>query len=107
MSCNSNSALVPNQAIILSSIQIKVQDIEQLVGVGRQLKACPYYGVRRGIPAAQLVALPYNTLLHAHTRDSVGVRLRGNVVIIDEAHNLLDTITNVYSVEVNGLHVRN
>ncbi|XP_064405283.1 ATP-dependent DNA helicase DDX11-like isoform X2 [Halichondria panicea] len=84
---------------------IKVQDIEQLVGVGRQLKACPYYGVRRGIPAAQLVALPYNTLLHAHTRDSVGVRLRGNVVIIDEAHNLLDTITNVYSVEVNGLHV--
>ena len=75
------------------------------MGVGRQLRACPYYGVRRGIPAAQLVVLPYNTLLHAHTRESVGVRVRGNVVIIDEAHNLLDTISSVHSVEVCGSHV--
>ncbi len=73
--------------------------------VGRQLKACPYYGVRRSIPAAQLVVLSYNTLLHAHSRESVGVKLRGNVVIIDEAHNLFDTISNVHSVEVYGAQV--
>ncbi len=82
-----------------------MQDIEQLVKVGRELKACPYYGVRRGIPAAQLVVLPYNTLLHARTRESVGVKLSGNVVIIDEAHNLLDTISSVYSIEVQGTQV--
>ena len=51
------------------------------------------------------MVLPYNTLLHAPTREAVGVRLKGNVVIIDEAHNLLDTISNVYSVEVTGAHV--
>ena len=57
-------------------------------------------------PPLQLVVLPYNTLLHAPTREAVGVKLRGNVVIIDEAHNLLDTISSVYSVEVTGAHVR-
>ena len=34
------------------------------------------------------------------------MKLKGNVVIIDEAHNLLDTISSVHSVEINGLHVR-
>ena len=53
----------------------------------------------------QLVVLPYNTLLHAPTREAVGVKLKGNVVIIDEAHNLLDTIASVYSVEITGAHV--
>lgn len=73
--------------------------------VGRELKACPYYGVRYAVPSAQLVVLPYNTLLHAPTREAVGAKLTGNVVIIDEAHNLLDTISSVYSVEVTGAHV--
>ena len=57
-------------------------------------------------PPSQLVVLPYNTLLHAPTREAVGVKLKGNVVIIDEAHNLLDTIASVYSVEITGAHVR-
>lgn len=38
-------------------IQAEVQDIEQLVTVGRQLKACPYYGVRYAIPAAEVGVL--------------------------------------------------
>ena len=54
---------------------------------------------------SQLVVLPYNTLLHAPTREAVGVKLKGNVVIIDEAHNLVDTIASVYSVEITGAHV--
>ena len=53
----------------------------------------------------QLVVLPYNTLLHTPTREAVGIKLKGNVVIIDEAHNLLDTISNVYSVQIKGAHV--
>jgi chromosome transmission fidelity protein 1 len=83
----------------------EVQDIEQLVGLGRQLGACPYYGVRHTIPSAQLVVLPYNTLLHAGTREALGLRLKGNIVIIDEAHNLLDVINSVHSVEISGAHV--
>lgn len=53
----------------------------------------------------QLVVLPYPMLLHAATRQAAGVRLQGQVVIIDEAHNLIDTITSIYSTEVNGSQV--
>ncbi|CAH1268165.1 DDX11 [Branchiostoma lanceolatum] len=80
----------------------EVRDIEQLVVKGRKMDACPYYGTRYSIPAAQLVALPYNTLLHKHTREVTGIKLEGNVVIIDEAHNLVDTITGIHSVEITG-----
>ena len=53
----------------------------------------------------QLVVLPYNILLHKSTREACGIKLKGNVVIIDEAHNLIDTISSVHSVEISGLQV--
>ena len=33
---------------------VEVRDIEQLIGLGRQLKACPYYGTRLAIPDAEV-----------------------------------------------------
>ena len=47
----------------LSFWQAEVQDIEQLVGLGRQLGACPYYGVRHTIPSAQV----HLTTSHMHS----------------------------------------
>ncbi|NXN13715.1 DDX11 helicase, partial [Indicator maculatus] len=80
----------------------EVKDIEQLVALGRETKACPYYGSRFAIPAAQLVVLPYQMLLHEPTRSTAGIKLKDQVVIIDEAHNLIDTITCIHSAEVSG-----
>ena len=54
----------------------------------------------------QVVALPYNTLLHRETRESCGIKLKGNIVIIDEAHNLLDTISSIHSIEVTASQAR-
>uniref|UniRef100_A0A8C9TGD9 DEAD/H (Asp-Glu-Ala-Asp/His) box helicase 11 n=1 Tax=Scleropages formosus TaxID=113540 RepID=A0A8C9TGD9_SCLFO len=81
---------------------VKVRDIEQLVALGHETKGCPYYGGRLAVPAAQLVVLPYQTLLHEATRRASGIRLKDQVVIIDEAHNLTDTITCIHSSEVTG-----
>ncbi|XP_039917849.1 ATP-dependent DNA helicase DDX11 isoform X2 [Hirundo rustica] len=83
-------------------ILVEVQDIEQLVSLGRETKACPYYGSRFAIPAAQLVVLPYQMLLHEPTRNAAGIKLKDQVVIIDEAHNLIDTITCIHSAEISG-----
>lgn len=55
----------------------------------------------------QLVVLPYQTLLHRPTRESVGIKLKGNVVIIDEAHNLIETINNIHSIEIKISQVHN
>ncbi|XP_038029387.2 ATP-dependent DNA helicase DDX11 isoform X1 [Anas platyrhynchos] len=83
-------------------VLVEVKDIEQLVALGRETKACPYYGSRYAIPAAQLVVLPYQMLLHEATRSAAGIKLKDQVVIIDEAHNLIDTITCIHSAEVSG-----
>ncbi|XP_069484673.1 ATP-dependent DNA helicase DDX11 isoform X2 [Ambystoma mexicanum] len=81
---------------------VEVKDIEQLVTLGKGMKACPYYGSRFAIPPAQVVVLPYQMLLHDSTRKASGIKLKDQVVIIDEAHNLIDTITCIYSSQVNG-----
>lgn len=79
-------------------ILLQVQDIEQMVAAGRKHNSCPYYGGRFAIKDSQLVCLPYNTLLHKGTREASGINLHGNVVIVDEAHNLLETIAGIHSV---------
>lgn len=83
-------------------VLVEVRDIEQLVTLGKQMKSCPYYGTRYAIPNAEIVLLPYNTLLHRTTRESCGIKVKDNIIIIDEAHNLLETINNIHSVEVTG-----
>ncbi|XP_051886100.1 ATP-dependent DNA helicase DDX11 [Pristis pectinata] len=81
---------------------VEVKDIEQLVSLGKEMKACPYYASRYAIPPAQLVVMPYQTLLHSSTRRASGIKLKGQVLVIDEAHNLIDTITAIHSYKVTG-----
>ncbi|PNF28755.1 ATP-dependent DNA helicase DDX11 [Cryptotermes secundus] len=81
---------------------LEVQDVEQLVTIGRKLSACPYYGSRAAVRDAQVVVVPYNTLLHKNTRKACGINVTGSVIIIDEAHNLLETISHIHSSEVTG-----
>uniref|UniRef100_A0AAY4BU36 ATP-dependent DNA helicase DDX11 n=1 Tax=Denticeps clupeoides TaxID=299321 RepID=A0AAY4BU36_9TELE len=71
----------------------EVQDIEQLVELGHKTHTC----------YTHLVVLPYQTLLHGVMRRASGIQLQGQVVIIDEAHNLTDTLTAIHSVEVTGV----
>lgn len=48
-----------------------------------------------------MVTLPYPLLLQKSAREALGISLRGHVVIIDEAHNLMDAISNVHSVSIS------
>uniref|UniRef100_A0A671KKP1 Putative ATP-dependent RNA helicase DDX11-like protein 8 n=1 Tax=Sinocyclocheilus anshuiensis TaxID=1608454 RepID=A0A671KKP1_9TELE len=83
-------------------VLVKVRDVEQLLQHGRETNTCPYYSTRMAIPAAQVVVLPYQSLLHASTRKASGIKLKDQIVIIDEAHNLTDTISAIHSAEVSG-----
>lgn len=38
-------------------------------------------------------------------RHSFSINLRNQVIIIDEAHNLIDTIAQIHSVEISDAHV--
>ncbi|XP_044253892.1 ATP-dependent DNA helicase DDX11 [Tribolium madens] len=78
----------------------EVQDIEDLVKKGKDLNACPYYSSRLAAEDAEVVLVPYNTILHKATREANGIDLKDNVIIIDEAHNLLEAMGQMYSSEL-------
>ncbi|KAF8685486.1 DEXDc2 [Rhizoctonia solani] len=82
------------------------KDIEDLEGLGRQTATCPYYGTRRAIKQAELVTLPYNLLLQKRAREALGIDLTDHVVIVDEAHNLIDTILAVHTLPVSSTILR-
>ncbi|XP_053742276.1 ATP-dependent DNA helicase DDX11 isoform X1 [Synchiropus splendidus] len=79
-----------------------VHDIEHLLKLGKERHSCPYYASRLAVPPAQLVVLPYQMVLHEATRKAAGIQLKGQVLIIDEAHNLSDTLSCIHSAELNG-----
>ncbi|KAF2027273.1 DNA repair helicase [Setomelanomma holmii] len=66
-----------------------IRDIEDLGKLGKRLGVCPYYASRPAIQHCE-----------KSTRDALGLSLKDHVVIIDEAHNLLDAIAGIYSVSV-------
>lgn len=75
-------------------------DIEDLVHLGVSIGTCPYYGSRGMVPAADLVVLPYQSLLSKSSRESLGLNLKNNIVIIDEAHNLADSLISMYDSKI-------
>lgn len=65
-----------------------ILDIEDLVGVGKKLKCCPYYLSKELKQDADIIFMPYNYLLDPKSRKANGVELMNNIVILDEAHNV-------------------
>lgn len=78
-----------------------IHDIEDLVTIGEHLKMCPYYASRYALQGVEIVTLPYQYLLSDTARNSMELNLKDNIVVIDEAHNLIETINNIYSSEVS------
>lgn len=79
---------------------VDILDIEELVKVSKSENACPYYSSRLAAKDAHVIMIPYQMLLHKRTRVQSGLDLSNSIVIIDEAHNLVDSLTSVYSAEI-------
>lgn len=79
----------------------KIRDIEDLGAIGLKLGICPYYATRPTVKPSEIVTLPYPLLLQKTAREALGLSLKDHVIIIDEAHNLMDAILGIYTVEVS------
>ncbi|KAF2848298.1 ATP-dependent RNA helicase-like protein chl1 [Plenodomus tracheiphilus IPT5] len=79
----------------------RIRDIEDLGLLGKKLGICPYYASRPATKYCEIVTLPYPLLLQRTAREALGLSLKNHVVIIDEAHNLMDAISGIYSVSVS------
>ncbi|KAK4199512.1 putative ATP-dependent RNA helicase [Triangularia verruculosa] len=105
-------AFMPNAENLKQTHQFRdttlatVPDIEDMYRIGKQLHVCPYYASRTAIPGAEVITLPYPLLLQKNAREALGIKLEGNVVIIDEAHNIMDAVANVYAADIRLSELR-
>ncbi|ETN45463.1 uncharacterized protein HMPREF1541_09295 [Cyphellophora europaea CBS 101466] len=76
----------------------QVRDIEDIAKLGREMEICPYYASRPAIAPSEVLTLPYPLLLQKSAREALGVSVKDNVVVIDEAHNLMDAIADTFSI---------
>jgi len=76
-------------------------DLEDLVKVGKKVRACPYFASRELMAKADVVFCPYNYLVEPIIRQSLDIKLRGQVLIMDEAHNIEDSARSAASWQVS------
>ncbi|EKJ69805.1 hypothetical protein FPSE_10005 [Fusarium pseudograminearum CS3096] len=97
---------VPKEDLLSQTHQFRdsalatLPDIEDLHQLGKSLAVCPYYASRTALPGAEIITLPYPLLLQKSARDALGVKLEGSIVIVDEAHNIMDAVANVHAAEI-------
>ncbi|XP_072164417.1 Fanconi anemia group J protein homolog [Diadema setosum] len=75
-------------------------DIEDLVDLGRRVKSCPYFASRNLREGADVVFCPYNYLIDPVIRESMEINLKGQIVVLDEAHNIEDSAREAASLKV-------
>lgn len=105
-------SFVPKEDLLSATHQFRdtalatIPDIEDLHQLGKSLSVCPYYASRSALPGAEIITLPYPLLLQKSAREALGIKLEGNVVIIDEAHNIMDAIANVHAADIKLSELR-
>ncbi|XP_042436794.1 ATP-dependent DNA helicase DDX11 isoform X2 [Zingiber officinale] len=81
-------------------------DIEDLVQLGSKIGTCPYYGARNMVPSSDIIVLPYQSLFLRSARESLSINLKKSIIIIDEAHNLADSLTNMYNAKISETQLK-
>ncbi|KAL1707545.1 helicase C-terminal domain-containing protein [Schizophyllum commune] len=82
------------------------KDIEELAATGRASGICPYFGSRKAIDQAELVTLPYNLLFQKSAREALGIDLKDQIVVIDEAHNAIPTLLSLSTTSLPLSQIR-
>jgi Rad3-related DNA helicase len=55
----------------------------------------------QAVELAHLVVMPYAVLLQEESRSAMGIKLKGRVLVIDEAHNLVEAVNASRSVSLS------
>ncbi|TGZ47264.1 Fanconi anemia group J protein homolog isoform X2 [Temnothorax longispinosus] len=82
-------------------------DIEDLVSLGKSIDSCPYFGARSLMATAEIIFCPYNYILDPDIRESMQINLKGDIVILDEAHNIEDMCRDAASVNLRDDEITN
>ncbi|XP_075760829.1 Fanconi anemia group J protein [Pelodiscus sinensis] len=98
--------LSEHHALQFARKKCQAWDIEDLVSLGKKLRACAYFAARELMVGADIVFCPYNYLLDAQIRESMEINLKDQIVILDEAHNIEDCARESASYSVTETQLR-
>lgn len=74
-----------------------IVDIEDLHEIGKRSKKCPYYGTKSLVETAEIITMPYQLLFMNDNK----IDLTNSIVIVDEAHNLVNTLIDMNRVDLS------
>ncbi|CAI8508864.1 unnamed protein product [Hanseniaspora opuntiae] len=74
-----------------------IVDIEDLHEIGKRSKKCPYYGTKPLVETAEIITMPYQLLFMNDNK----IDLTNSIVIVDEAHNLVNTLIDMNRVDLS------
>jgi len=77
-------------------------DIEEIINKAKAKQYCPFYVQRYKIKKGKcdLIFIPYNYIFIKEIRETLGLNLTNNILIIDEAHNVSQNCEEAKSVEL-------
>jgi len=78
-------------------------DIEDILKQGKSKMFCPFYVERMKVKMANcdLVFMPYNYIFLKEIRESMEIDLKKSILVLDEAHNVVNNCEEAQSLEVN------
>ena len=94
--CKLKASIAPLQDVIVTT----PLDIEDMVTAGKapSTTGCSYFAARAAESMADVILVPYSILVNERTRLAMGLDIDDNIVVIDEAHSILDMINSTRSV---------
>ncbi|KAI9801670.1 MAG: ATP-dependent DNA helicase chl1 [Piccolia ochrophora] len=89
---------IPTQRSQFNDLPAKTQELMKKLGMDVHEKHNDESEIEDEV---KIITLPYPMLLQRSAREALGLSLKNNVVIIDEAHNLMDAITGIHTIEIS------
>ena len=80
----------------------EIKDIEDMLKFGEEFNFCPYYLTHILIKSSQIIVSPYNNILNKRIKNNININLRNNIIIFDEAHNIIENILQCANSDINS-----
>lgn len=89
-------------AISRDRLSKNVLDLEESINLSKKCRGCPYFTVRGLVMESDIVFMPYNYFLDPSVRKTIDIDFKNSILIIDEAHNIEDSLCDAGSIIINN-----
>ena len=91
-----------NPNFICEEMKTNIKDIEDLLKFGEEFNYCPYYITHLISAQSQFIVSPYNNILNKRIKNNININLRNNIIVFDEAHNIIENILQNANSDINN-----